>query len=254
MTNFLSKFLFIGAVAFILTIGGTVAAITETDDVGDVWHYQETDGGWSWDKYSGDKPNLDITEVSHSFDGNEVTLTMKVNGIIEDSEEITYILYLDGDNSNYGAYYTNNAGYVGGEGEASGFYDMIDSPVSGNTFSATFEVDNPDESYTVYGYTQEYIGSEEHWGDYAPNEYAPWHSEDDDTDDTDETDDTDDSDSGDDTDDGTTNGDDDSTDEATDGTSNGEDSPGNGTPGFELMLVFLAIIVATIFIIKRRKI
>lgn len=247
MTNFRNKFLLIGAVAFILTIGGTVSAITETDDVGDVWHYQETDEGWSWGKYSGDKPNLDITEVSHSFDGNEVTLTMKVSGEIENSEDITYVLYLDGDNSNYVAYYINNEGYVGGEGEASGFYNLLDNPVSGNTFSATFEIDNPDESYTVYGYTQEYIGSEEHWGDYAPNEYAPWYSEDDDTDDSDNGDDTD-------TDDGTTNGDNNSTDKATDGTSNGEDSPGNGTPGFELMLVFLAIIVATIFIIKRRKV
>lgn len=234
----------IGAIAFILTIGGTVAAIT--DNTGDVWHYQETDEGWSWDEYSGDKPNLDITEVSQSFDGNEVTLTLKVNGMIENSEDITYILYLEGDNSNYGAYYTNNEGYVGGEGEASGFYDLLDNPVSGNTFSATFEVENPDESYNVYGYTQEYIGSEEHWGDYAPNEYAPWYSGDEDTDDTD------DSDSGDDADDGTTNGEDDNTDDATDDTGNGEDTFGNGTPGFELILVFLAI-AAGIFIIKRRK-
>ena len=252
MTNFRSKFLLIGAVAFILAIGGTVAAIT--DDPGDVWHYQETDTGWSWDEYSGEKPNLDITEVSQSFDGNEVTLTLKVSGEIENSEDISYWIYLEGDNSDYGAHYSNNQGWVGGEGEASGFYNMLNDPISGDTFTATFEIPNPDESYNVYGFTVESTSSEEQWGDYAPADYAPWYSESD----SDDTDDTDNTDNSDDTDDGTTNGADDSTDETTDGektddTNTGGDTPSNGTPGFELVLVFLAIVVASIFIIKRRK-
>ncbi|MFO8078371.1 MAG: hypothetical protein R6U21_07015 [Thermoplasmatota archaeon] len=233
MTNIRSKILLIGAVAFILTIGGTVAAIT--DETGDVWYYQETDGGWSWDEYSKDKPNLDITEVSHSIEGTEVTLILKVNGVIENSEDITYWIYLEGDDSDYGAQYSNNVGWVGGEGAASGFYHMLDDPISDDTFTATFEIDNPDESFNVYGFTHESSGSEEQWGDYAPNEYAPWYSGNEDTDDTD---------------DGTADGDN----ESTDNTSNGEDTSGNGTPGFELVLLFLSIVVASIFIIKRRKV
>ncbi|MEF8848185.1 MAG: Heimdall-CTERM domain-containing surface protein [Candidatus Thermoplasmatota archaeon] len=251
MSNIRRNILLVGTVVCILVTSGTAVAITETDNTDDVWHYQETDSGWSWEKYTGDKPNLDITEVSQSFDGSKVTLTLKVDGEIENSKDITYILYLEGDNSDYGAYYTNNEGYVGGKGEASGFYNMLDNPVSGNTFSATFEVDNPDESYNVYGYTQEYIGSEEHWGDYAPNEYAPWYSEDDDTTDDDTTDGGEDN-----TPDNATDGDsaDNATDDGeTDDTSNGEDSSGNGTPGFELVLVFLAAILISVFLMKRRK-
>ncbi len=221
--------LVVGVVVCILAISGSVAALG--DDTGDVWHYQETDGGWSWDKYSGEKPNLDITEVSFSFDGNAVTLTMKVSGEIENAEDITYWIHLEGDASNYVAQYSNTEGWVGGEGAASGFYRMLDDPVSGDTFTATFEVDNPDESYSVYGYTVESASSEEQWGDYAPSEYAPWDSGDD----------TDEGDTGDDATDG---GDDD-----TDGTSDG----GDGTPGFELPFVFLAMVVVSIILVKRKE-
>lgn len=220
-----------GAIVCILALSGTVAALN--DDTGDVWHYQETDGGWSWDKYSGNKPNLDITEVSSSFDGNKATLTLKVNGEIENSQDISYWIYLEGDNSDYGAQYSNNQGWVAGEGEASGFYHMLNDPVSGDTFTATFEVDTPDDSYSVYGYTLESTSSEEKWGDYAPADYAPWDSGDDGTDD------------------GDTDGEDDNTD-GTDngGTDNGGDG---GMPGFEILPLFGAIGILLLFFTMKRK-
>ncbi len=245
MNMTLRNILLVGAVVCILAISGTVAAVTETDSTGDVWHYQETDGGWSWNKYTGDKPNIDITEVTHSFDGSQVTLTLKVDGEIENSEDINYWIHLEGDNSNYIAHYSNEQGMVGGEGAASGFYHMISDPISGDTFTATFEVDNPDDSYNVYGYVSEYTSSEEQWGDYAPNEYADWYSEDEDTDDTDETE------------DDTTDEEDDGTDtdnkETEEDTSNDGDTSDNGTPGFEIISLFVAVVAVLLVLTKKKK-
>ncbi|MFO8133875.1 MAG: hypothetical protein R6U10_08110 [Thermoplasmatota archaeon] len=220
--------LVIGVVVFVLAFSGTVAAIG--DDTGDVWHFQETNGGWSWDKYSGEKPNIDITDVSYSIDGTQATVTMEVRGEIETSADITYMVHLESDDGEYIAYYNDGEAMIYGEGEFSGFYEPIDDPVSGDTFTATFEVENPDASYELWGAAAESPaeGSEE-WGDYAPSEYAPWDSGDDDTDDGD-------------TDDGAADGGD-------DGTGNG----GDGTPGFEVPFVLLAMLVAGILLVKRKE-
>lgn len=220
-----------GVVVCILAMSGTVAALN--DDTGDVWHYQETNGGWSWDKYSGEKPNLDITDISYSIEGTKATVTMRVNGEIETAEDITYMLHLDSDNGEYIAYYNDDEAMIYGEGEFSGFYEPIDDPVSGDTFTATFEVENPDASYELWGATAESPAGSEKWGDYAPSEYAPWDSGDDDTDEGD-------------TDDGDTDGEDD----GTDGTDNG----GNGgMPGFEILSLLGAIGITLLYFTTKRK-
>ncbi|MEF8879307.1 MAG: Heimdall-CTERM domain-containing surface protein [Candidatus Thermoplasmatota archaeon] len=205
--------LVIGAVVCILTISGTVAAIN--DDTGDVWHYKETNGGWSWDKYSGEKPNIDITDVSQSTNGNETTLTMKVNGEIENSENIEYWMYLKNDNSDYYAHYSNKNGTVGGNTPSGIFSYQLENPVSGNTFTATFELDNPDASYELWGYSAETVSdSNEWWGDYAPSEHAPWYSG------------------------------------GGDSTDNGDTSD-KGIPGFEILIVTIAM--ALVIFLRRKK-
>jgi hypothetical protein len=74
------------------------------------------------------------------------------------------------------AIYAAGAGMVMGSGNLTGFYSILEDPVSGNTFTATFTIDDPLESYTLRGYAQqlESIGDEsivEWWGDFAPDDY-----------------------------------------------------------------------------------
>jgi len=207
-----SILLFVGIAVLLLS---TLTVSAESDSTGDVWHWKFSETGYSWE-HSGGKPNIDITSVSHTITDSEATLTMTVAGTIQDSEKIIYYMHLVGDDETtyYQAFYINGggaylligAGYQGGE---------LENPVSGNTFTATFEIDDPDATYSVWAYSAEYAetGDEsgEAWWDYAPNTYSPWY----------------------------TGGD-------------GNGGTGGGTPGFETLAVIAAIGVALI-ILRRRK-
>jgi len=212
--------LFVGIAVLLLS---TLTVSAESDSTGDVWHWRVSETTWSWE-HSGGKPNIDITSVSHTITDSEATLTMTVAGTIQDSENIIYYMHLVGDDETtyYQAFYVNGdgayiligAGYQGGE---------LENPVSGNTFTATFEIDNPDATYSVWAYSAEYAeaGDEsgEAWWDYAPDTYSPWYTSDGD--------------------DGTNGGD-------------GNGGTGGGTPGFETLAVIAALGIAFI-VLKRRK-
>ena len=217
-----------------------------TDDTGDVYHWKLTDNTWAWEQYAGQKDNIDITSVDYSIDESQVTLTMTVAGTIENSQNIFYYMILVGESGNYQAYYTNENGIWTGTDGFSGEGGLLTDPVIGNTFTATFTINNPSASYDVYGYALEYsnlsdASTSEWWADYAPMEHAPWYAGDDDTGD----DDTGDDDAGDDD-----TGDDDTGDNGTSGGDEGGDD--KGTPGFELLTIVAALAVAFI-ILKRRK-
>ena len=211
-----SSMLIVGVVVLLLS---TLTVSAESDDAGDVWHWRVSETAWSWE-HSGGKPNIDITSVSYTITGSEATLTMTVAGTIEDSEEIIYYMHLVGDDETtyYQAFYVNGEGMVMGYGGYSGFFEQLENPVSGNTFTATFEIDNPDATYSVWAYSGEYaeVGDEsgEAWWDYAPNTYSPWY---------------------------------------TGGDGNGGDNGGGGgTPGFETLAV-IAALGAAFIILRRRK-
>jgi len=110
--------------------------------------------------------------------------------------------------SSYTAYYADGESYYIGDGEV----NQLVNSVSGNTFTATFEIDNPGATYTVYGHIIEYkeVGDDlgEMWQDYAPNTYAPWY----------------------------TSG----------------DGKGGGTPGFEIIAVIAALAIALIILRRKK--
>jgi len=206
-----SILLFVGISVLLLS---TLTVSAESDSTGDVWHYYAlSETNWGWEAHTGSKPNIDITSVSDTITGSEATLTMTVAGTIEDSDKIIYYIIMTSGGSSYTAYYADGESYCIGSG---GYPSPLVDPVSGNTFTATFEIDDPGVTYTVHGYTIEYkeAGGEglgEMWQDYAPDTYSPWY----------------------------TGGD-------------GNGGTGGGTPGFETLAVIAAIGVALI-ILRRRK-
>jgi hypothetical protein len=207
-----------------------VSAVTLTDGINDVY------AGTSETFVS--RPNIDIITVTYELSEDTVTFSMTVNGNIVDSEYILYTIWTNRNlTSGYTAQYQNGNGYV--------MKDMafLDSEVSisqGNTIIFTFT--QPDSIKIV-----EFVGSamESHedysqgWIDYAPDDYL-WDSEDEDEPDVDDEDeDT----TGDDEDIILQNGDD------IGGDGNGD--KGDGAPGFEAIVV--AVALAIVFIILRRK-
>ena len=216
-------------ISLITLILSAFTVIAESDATGDVWHYTYTENKWSWELSTDSKPNIDIIDISYSIEGSQATLTMTVNGVIEDSETIFYYMNMVADDGTYQAWYSNGNGLYVGQGEFSGSYGALDNPVSGSTFTAVFDIVNSDIDYTVYGYSVEYqdIGDEggESWQDYAPNSlennYAPWAGL-----------------AGGGDDDNSGNGD----------TQDGNDGSSSGTPGFEMIALLIAISVALIIL------
>lgn len=223
------------------------AAETLTDPSGDVYHWKSTGTGFQWEASTDARSNIDITELSFTTNGDQLTLSMKVAGSIEASETISYIAWVNVSDSYY--YWLTYANGEGGgfainneEGAAQFDYDP-DISVNGNTISATFDIvgDDPSSS-NLWGWAAEYTVlndiTNEWWGDWIPGEYAPFYGEingDDDTGDDDTGDDDD--------------GDDDTGGEA-DSNTNG-DTPPPQTPGFEIFLL-IAAFVFVVFYLRRK--
>ena len=230
--------LIILALIGVLCLSVSVSAIS--DGTGDIWHYTATAGSFSWQAYTGTNDNIDITDLDYSIEGSEVTMTMTVAGDIEDAATTYYLMHLVTGDDYYMATYVNGVGMVIGTGTLSGFYQQLTNPVSGDTFTATFTVNDPAATYEIRGYAAEYstFGDEgaEWWGDWAPdayfNEYTGYQGSGGDDDD--------------DTGDDGTGGDDTLGDE-----NGGDDTGGTGTPGFEAITLIAAI--GAIFILLRKR-
>ncbi len=226
-------------ILLVLLMISTISIIVnaESDPTGDIWHYTMSANKWSWEAFNGDKPNIDITDISYSISDSTVTLSMSVAGTITDDEQVGYYMHLKaGDNSYYQVSYFSGQGIFMGRGDFEGTYELIEAPPvsdDGTSLTYTFEVDNPDLSYEAWGFATEYsqVGEEqsETWSDYVPGSYAPWYSSGDgDTED---------------------NGDD-------NGDGNGDDSGDGGntggeSPGFEFFAVVIA--VGALLVLLRRK-
>lgn len=208
-----SSILLLVGVAALLLSTITVSAITLTDGEDDV-----IDG--ATDTFVS-RPNIDVTTVTCELSGNTVTLTMTVKGSIIDSEYIKYTIWTDSDLiSSYGAQYWNGDGYVLKDS------DFIDSEFSisqGNTIIFTFTKSDTVEITEVVGSAKE--DSEDYSNHWIDNAFGDYPGDDDD-------------------DEIPPDGDD------TESNSNGDDD--EGTPGFEVIAVIAAIIVALI-ILKKRK-
>lgn len=212
-----SSMLIVGGIVALILMSVNVVAVN--DDTGDIWHqtWSESENKMVWGAFTDNKDNIDITDVSYTISGTQATVTMTTVGAMSAGmgDDVVYTMHLKyGASSYYMIVYTNNQGSVMGWGDYAGFTEPLDNPISGNTFTATFEVSDPNANYQVIGFNVEYNepGNDqgEAWWDYAPGSAAPWY---------------------------------------TDGDVNGGNN--GGTPGFETLATIAALGVA--LIILRRK-
>ena len=201
-----------------------VSANTLTEGTGDVYHWTQTGTTWGWQYNVGDKPNIDITGLSATIAGDQLTLVLTVQGTIQDSDKIGYWAYYNTTDMTYWIVWAN------GEGSAFGFnasggtyegYNIGEIVVSGGTITGTFNITGATTEENLYGYASEYTTSSgdtanEWWGDWIPNDNSPYKD--------------------------------------TSGTDNTDNNGGSGSksPGFEIPLVITALVIALIMI-RRKK-
>ena len=239
MRIWMSSMLIIGISVLVLS-SMNVSAETVTDGTGDIyhWYWNADSGTFGWQVTADEKPNINIKELTFSTSGDIATFTMTVDGIIEDSEFVSYwATYTSGENIVYLFTYINGvAGGMASNADTTQFDMEADSTVVGDTLTIMFDSvgeGTSDVEFHGYAYTWTESGgvSGESWWDYAPDTYFEGDISDDDT-------------GGDDT-----SGDDTGGDGNGDG---GTPSPPSGTPGFETLAVIAALGVALI-ILRRRK-
>jgi len=251
MKNITKTGVFIAGFFALILLSMSIPAETATDDTGDVWVYEIGTAGMTYNQYSGTRDNVDVTSVSYEISDSTVTATLTVAGQIVNDVYHTYMIYLENPSGQYYASYSAGGGVYMGTDKYMGALGELNDPISGNTFTAIFEIDYPEDSFELYGFASESVDATEQYHDYAPNMFAPYYEGS-----TDDDEPVDDSDPGDSTDtDDTENGDD--TDKTDPGDTNTEGQttttpPPSGTPGFEF-LALIAAFAAILFIVKKRN-
>ena len=237
--------LFIGLFVFLILANINVSAISDSSE--DIWYLEGGELKTKWERYNGiDKGYLDITNLEYSKSGSEVTLTMTTSENIVDDHETAYYMHLVYGEYYYSAYYAYGGGTLAKvEGRLPDHTTEIISPVSGNIFTATFTVDDPDIDYEIRAYTHELstfedVANADQWGDWVPNDYFY-----------------------------TFTGTEKEETEENDSTNNGGDNDGNKangekpventgkdnveTPGFEILTIVAAVGIVYIFFRKKNK-
>jgi hypothetical protein len=192
------------------------------DPTDDVMQYMYHDGRYGWKVNIGNKPHIDITEVTYSASGHNVTLSIKVDGTISKSETVVYHAYLNTSDSHYWLTWINDEGLGMAMNIEQGSFEMDMEPditTTGNTISATYKIIGTFSSdVQLWGWAAEYTEygdtSAEWWGDWAPNDESPYYGN------------------------------------YTADTASIE--PSKGTPGFEMMALIIAF-AAIVLIIKTRE-
>jgi hypothetical protein len=208
----------------------TAAATSIDDGTGDVWHWAQAGTSWSWQGNVGNKPNIDIKEISYEVNDGKITLKMEVAGNIQTSDKVGYYFWYNSTDTVYTMTYMNGQGVafgVKGGNYVNGTYAQ-NVTVSEDTLSAVLDVVGDTSKVELWGMAVEYttFGDQtaEWWGDWAPNSKLPFTPG-----------------TG-----GNTDG------NNTDGNTNDGNNTGTKTPGFELVLVLAAVAVVFIIVRKRR--
>ena len=217
--------------ALLLLIGAsfTVAAETMTDPTGDVWHYAHTGTAWSWAGNVGGKPNIDITQISATVNGNNLTLSLTVAGAIQYSAKDWYWAYYNTTDSTYSMWWYNDTGFGIATKQGSSGDFIKNLTVSGNTISAVFKVLGATSKVELWGWAAEYttpgVGqmTNEWWGDWAPNSKIPFST--------------------------TPTGNDTG---GNTGNNTGGNNSGTKTPGFEVLPLIAAVAIAAVLLRRRR--
>ncbi|MDH7506859.1 MAG: hypothetical protein QHH15_03615 [Candidatus Thermoplasmatota archaeon] len=217
-----------------ILIISSLAASAESiiDTTGDIYHWTETAGVWSW-KQNINREDIDITEISSSVNGNKIIFTFKILGTIQTTEKIGYYFYYNTSDTNY--WVIVYAGESVALAISQGTYAPGTVEINGNTITAEFEILGDTAPVEIWGWAVEWteVGDMNHewWGDWAPNTKFTGTISDNET-----------------------------GNEDTNGTDTGNVVPeekdneqAKKTPGFELISFIVALGIALILLKRRRK-
>ena len=215
MKKIKSIILFLGGFILILL---SINVNAESDPSDDVYYHNGVDEDVIWNNPS-EKDTIDITDVSQSISGADITVSLTIKGEIANNPYIMYHIYLYKNmTSYYTVYYSNGSGMASAIGDLQDFTTDTDPDFSLSddektlyyTFSNIETVD-----YIISAYAVEHSENEntigESWYDNAPDTKEPNHSN---------------------------------------GNSNQVNQPKSLTPGFEILIVILSIFVG--FVIHKR--
>ncbi len=250
MKNILKKGAIIAGFFALILLSVSISAETITDETDDVWVYELGGSGMTYHQYSGSRNNVDITSVSYEISDSTVTATLTVAGEIVNDAYHTYMIYLENPSGQYYASYSAGGGIYMGTDKYMSAVGPLNDPISGDTFTAIFEIDYPEDSFELYGFASETVDATEQYHDYAPDVFAPYYeaSSDDDPVDDDEVP----------VDNGGNNDEGSEDEPVLDSGENNDDTnqqsrdDSSGTPGFELFAL-IAAFAAVVFIIKKRN-
>jgi len=152
----------------------TASASSITDGTNDIWHWTQTGTTWSWVGNVGNKPNIDITEVSYSVNDNKITISLQVSGDIQTSDKVVYWVFYNSTDTQYWLSYTNDSGNGFGM-KGINFTSEQNVTISDGKLSVVLDALGDTSKVDLWGYAWEYtttLGSQtgEWWGDWAPNE------------------------------------------------------------------------------------
>ncbi len=159
----------------LLSVGAS--GTTVNDDTDDVWVYELGGSGMAYRQYSGSRDNVDVTSVSYEISGSTVTASLTVEGEIQNDMYHTYIIYLENSSGQYYATYSAGSGMWIGNNKYSGEMGQLTDPVSGDTFTAIFDINHPEDSFDIYGMASESVDATEAYYDYAPDMFAPYYQD-----------------------------------------------------------------------------
>jgi len=247
------NYVFILSILSIVISCISVDAVTITDDIGDVWYSSEYNG-WLWSSQNNtDHPYIDIISIDYVFNESFITFEMNLKDEIDETKNVGYEVYYG--NFTGRPYYL--ARYLAYSGLGRYYYisdkdveykGTLSNPISedGKVFSFTFEIENIDSSFEIWGKVYEDSNDyTERWVDFFPLKFEPEL----DYDETNGTEggDSDDSDIGDEDDENDTSDNETSDDDKNENTSN---DGRQETPGFEIIIFICAI---TFIILKKQN-
>ena len=260
-------------VVFIMTFLAIVNLVSATDfedTKGDIYHHKVSSDGttWIYEKSTLEKNDLDINKISYSASGTTLTVTIEIYGQIQSSNRHAYIFYYNTSDATYIFTYSHGQGSaIGQDWDYFNDPDSIDimeimEHMKTGTFSAegsqltgSIEIIGSTEPENVWCCALEYnvdyssvtdVSLVEWYGDYWPNNYAPWHGTETEDNNQEEAE----GESEDPNDDGTQDGTEDQTGDSTSGEDSGSEPK---TPGFEIITLISAIALAFVLLKRKKK-
>ena len=155
-------------------------AISEIDVFNDVYYQVITDNQ-TITKDHQIRPEIDIFKVLYyvNEDANTVDVSVAVNGSIQDKESIHYIVWYNTTNESYCLNYSNgkNTGWATDLDTNENFYEINPLQITKHTITTIYNlIDENSKAIDLWGYTFEskINESETHlWFDYVPNHHSP---------------------------------------------------------------------------------